>query len=33
MNQYYLNIKKEIDIKYPMSLAISNNNEYLIVGG
>ena len=28
-----MNIKKEIDVEYPWSLAFSNDNEYLIVGG
>jgi hypothetical protein len=28
-----MNIKKEIDVKYPSSLVFSYNNEYLIVGG
>ena len=33
MNQLYMNIKTEIDVKNPWSLAFSNNDKYLIVGG
>ena len=28
-----MNIKTEININYPLSLAFSNDNQYLIVGG